>query len=294
MEKALKNLTKASKIDVSNTTTLRYLKELNELTNASAEEGKAERKEERKVMAEPVVFSHAPYKEDKPNIWPFVNLIIGIAVGILGAVFLILPTVKDNYRSEYSKKINDNSSAVNEWQQKYDSLQKEKETQDTKIDDLNKQIGDLKGSQTDDTVYGQLIKTADLYINELQKGSKSQIDYLTVAGELAKVKSDKLKQQEALTLYNSIKDAVGNNASTALYEKGHDEYSARKYDDALKNLLNAYELDATNVDAVYFIGRCYHQLGDNENAKKYYNTVIEKFPDSRRVSDARQRISDIQ
>ncbi|SHO51917.1 tetratricopeptide repeat protein [Anaerocolumna xylanovorans] len=294
MEKALKNLTKASKIDVSNTTTLRYLKELNEVTSTSAEDGKAERKEERKVIAEPIAFSHAPYKEDKPNIWPFVNLIIGIAVGILGAMFLILPTVKDNYQSEYSKKINDNSAAVNEWQQKYDSVQKEKESQDTKIDGLNKQIEELKGSQSDDTIYEQLIKTAALYINELQKGSSSQIDYLAVADELAKIQNDKLEQTEAVALYTNIKQAVGSNASAALYEKGHDQYSARKYDDALKNLLSAYELDATNVDAVYFIGRSYHQLGDYDNAKKYYNIVIEKFPDSWRVNDAKQRMTDIQ
>lgn len=294
MEKALKNLTKASKIDVSNTTTLRYLKEINSLMNTSEEEGKTEAKEERKVRTEPVAFSHAPYKEDKPNIWPFVNLIIGIAVGILGAVFLVLPTARDNVQREYEAKIKNNSATVNELQQNYDSLQKDKDTQDATIADLNKQIDELKGSQVDDSIYDQLFKTASLYVSELQKGNAAEIDYLSVANELAKTQSDKFDKPQALDLYNEIKQAVGSNASAALYDKGHDQYSSRKYEDALKNLLSAYELDDKNVDAVYFIARSYHQLGDYENAKKYYNLVVDKFPDSWRVSDAKERLSSIQ
>ncbi len=293
MEKALKNLTKASKIDVSNTTTLRYLKEINSIMNTSEEEGKPEGKEERKVRTEPIAFSHAPYKEDKPNIWPFVNLIIGIVVGILGAMFLVLPNAKEKYQNEYNIKMNDSSAAVNEWEQKYNSLQKDKDTQDAAIADLNKQIEELKGSQVDDSIYDQLFKTASLYVSELQ-GNAGNIDYLSVANELAKIQSDKFDKPQALDLYNEIKQAVGSNASAALYEKGHDQYSSRKYDDALKNLLSAYELDDTNVDAVYFIARSYHQLGDYENAKKYYNLVVDKFPDSWRVSDAKERLASIQ
>ncbi|MGN6714861.1 tetratricopeptide repeat protein [Anaerocolumna jejuensis] len=293
MEKALKNLTKASKIDVSNTTTLRYLKELSDLTSGSEEDGKPERKEERRVTAEPVTFTHAAYKEDKPNIWPFVNLIIGIAVGILGAVFLIVPTVGDKYQNKYNNQINDNNAAVNKWQQEYNSLQKEKETQDAKIEDLNKQIKDLNGSQLDDTIYDQLLKTGTLYINELQK-SGSNIDYLAVASEFAKIKSDKFDKPEAQALYNEIKQAIGTNASAALYEEGHNQYLARKYDEALSNLTSAYELDDTNVSAVYFIARSYHQLGKYDDAKKYYNLVIDKFPDSWRVSSAKEKLSSIQ
>lgn len=293
-DKALKNLNKALKIDLSNTITLKYLKELDALASQTGEEGRAEKKEERQKVAEPITFHHAPYKEDKPNIWPFVNLIIGIVIGILGAVFLLVPTVTQKYKTEINKINNDNSAIVNEWEQKYDSLGNDKTDQEAQITELNKQIEELTGNQYDDTIYDELLKTATLYIKELQKENAADIDYVAIADALAGVKSEKLEKAQALELYNEIKSAVGIKAAAVLYEEGHNAYTARKYDVALDTLLKAYDLDAKNVATVYFIARSYHQLNDYENAKKYYNLVISNFPDSSRASNAMERLGTIQ
>ncbi|MDF2869007.1 MAG: hypothetical protein K0R05_582 [Anaerocolumna sp.] len=293
LDKALKNLTKASKIDVSNTTTLKYMRELNELTQASGEDTKTEKKEERKAVTEPVVFGHTPYKEDKPNIWPFVNLIIGIAIGIMGAAFLLVPTVINNYEGKSNTQKSDYIAQINEMEQKYDAAVKSKDELDTQIAALNKQIEELTGNQVDDTIYDQLFKTAALYVNELQKGS-SQINYINVAEQLAKVKTDKLEKPQALELYNQIKDAVGEKAATSLYSQGYNLYSTRKYDEALEVLLQANALDDTNVDAVYFIARSYHQLSDYENARKYYNLIIENYPDSgKRYTQSQEKLQSL-
>ncbi len=290
LDKALKNLTKASKIDVSNTTTLKYMRELNELNQVAGEDARTEKKEERKVVTEPVVFGHTPYKEERPNIWPFVNLIIGIAIGIMGAAFLLVPTVVNNYESKSNAQKTEHSAQINELEQKYDTAVKSKDELDTQIAALNKQIEELNGNQVDDTIYDQLFKTAALYVNELQKGS-SQINYVNVAEQLAKVKTDKLEKPQALELYNQIKDAVGEKAAAALYNEGYGLYSNRKYDEALEVLLQTYELDNTNADALYFIARSYHQKSDYENAKKYYNLIIEKIPETnRRYSQAQEKL----
>ncbi len=290
LDKALKNLTKASKIDVSNTTTLKYMRELNELNQTAGEDARTEKKEERKAVTEPVVFGHTPYKEDRPNIWPFVNLIIGIAIGIMGAAFLLVPTVVNNYEGKSNALRTDYSAQINELEQKYDTAVKSKDELDTQIAALNKQIEELNGNQVDDTIYDQLFKTAALYVNELQKGS-SQINYVNVAEQLAKVKTDKLEKPQALELYNQIKDAVGEKAAAALYNEGYGLYSNRKYDEALEVLLQTYELDNTNADALYFIARSYHQKSDYENAKKYYNLIIEKIPETnRRYNQAQEKL----
>ncbi|WOO38451.1 tetratricopeptide repeat protein [Anaerocolumna sp. AGMB13020] len=290
LDKALKNLTKASKIDVSNTTTLKYMRELNELNQTAGEDTRIEKKEERKVVAEPVVFGHTPYKEERPNIWPFVNLIIGIAIGIMGAAFLLVPTVVNNYESKSYALKTEHSAQINELEQKYDTAVKAKDELDTQIAALNKQIEELNGNQVDDTIYDQLFKTAALYVNELQKGT-SQINYVTVAEQLAKVNTDKLEKPQALELYNQIKDAVGEKAAAALYNEGYGLYSNRKYDEALEVLLQTYELDNTNADALYFIARSYHQKSDYENAKKYYNLIIEKIPETnRRYNQAQEKL----
>ena len=119
------------------------------------------------------------------------------------------------------------------------------------------------------------------------------VDYVKIADALSKVKFDKLDKQEAKDLYNQIKDASYLEASKKLYTTGHNYYSNRKYDEALENLNKAYEYDPQNVDAIYFIGRSYHQLSDYENAAKYYTIVTEQFPDTKRASEAGDKLASL-
>ena len=90
-ERARKCLLKAARIDVSNTTTLRYLKELEPKPNLSgAGDYKAGADKDMTSSIVPV----SSYREDKPNIMAFVNLIIGVLIGLAVATFLILPSIK--------------------------------------------------------------------------------------------------------------------------------------------------------------------------------------------------------
>ncbi len=291
-DKAVKYLVKASKIDVSNTTTLRYLHELGEMSAAVREDGKMGDKEAIRKNQEPVLFPQSSYKEDKPNVWVFVNLILGIAIGILGVFFLIVPTVENNYKNKLKNQEVEYSSELNKNSQNLSSLQKENEDLQQKVKDLQAQIDGFEVVEYDDTIYNELFKSAQLYSQELMT-NPNKVDYTKVADALAKVKPDKLEKQEAKNLYNQIKEATFVKASEDLYDDGHDLYSDRKYDEALEVLNKAYEYDPDNVDAAYFIGRSYHQLSDYENAAKYYNIIIDKFPDTDRAGKAAEYLAGI-
>ncbi len=292
-EKALKYLTRAERIDVSNTATLRYMKELNDLIGERKEESKTPNKEI-STPKENTVFRGSSYKEDKPNIWLFINLVIGVFIGVLATVFLIVPTVKSGYDSDIKEIRNNHSSELNKQTQSIDSLTKEKAELQSQIDDLNKQIEEYSKNEYDDTIYDELMSTAKLYNDELLKGNVNQIDYETVAKELAKVDETKLERPQAKTLYNQIKDAVSEKASAALYDEGHSLYTNRKYDEALEILLDAYKYDPNNVDAIYFIGRTYHQQANYEKAKEYYTIIVNDFADSSRNSDATSRLAELE
>ncbi|QHQ59542.1 tetratricopeptide repeat protein [Anaerocolumna sedimenticola] len=294
-DKAVKCLIKANKIDVSNTTTLRYLHELGEMSATIRDDGKTAEKENVRKIQEPAVFPQSTYKEDKPNVWVFVNLILGIAIGILGVFFLIVPTVENSYKNklknqevEFSAELNKNSQSVSSLENKNADLQQQ-------VKDLQAQIDGFEVVEYDDTIYNDLFKAAKLFMDDLSDGSPGDVDYVKIANTLVKVKPDKLEKQEAKDLYNEIKDATYVEASKELYDKGHDDqYSNRKYDEALETLIRAYEFDPNNVDAVYFIGRSYHQLSDYDNAKKYYNIILDQFPDSGRAAEAQGKLADIE
>lgn len=291
-EKALKYLTKAEKIDISNTSTLKYLKELNVGVVDKKEEGKTSNKEIN-VPKENTVFHASTYKEDKPNIWLFINLIIGVCIGVLAAVFLIVPTVESRNISTIKENEKNYSADLNRQSQTIDSLSKEKTELTNQINELQGQIDEISQIEYDDTIYDELMVASKLYNTELLKGDVNQIDYDSIANELSKVDPDKLERPQAKELYTQINEAVFIKASEKSYEKGHKDYTNRKYDEALVSLLKAYEYDPLNVDAVYFIGRTYHQTGDNENAKKYYTIITQEFADSDRNSDAVSKLAQL-
>ena len=285
-DKAVKCLIKASKIDVSNTTTLRYLRELGEISSAAREDGKVSDKESIKKPAEPASFVRSTYKEDKPNVWAFVNLVLGVIVGISVVFILIIPTLKNNYLNEYKNSEVDYDAELNKKTQTVTSLEKKNENLKKDIEQLQVQIDGFEVIEYDDTIYDELFKAAQVYLTEISKENPNDIDNSIIAEALSKVKVDSLDKPDAIALYNQIKGTTFVEAAVTLFNEGHDLYTARDYEEALDTLGQAYEYDPTNVDVIYFIGRSYQQLSDNENATKYYTILTEEYPDSSRTADA--------
>ena len=91
---------------------------------------------------------------------------------------------------------------------------------------------------------------------------------------------------DAKTLYSSVFCEVGVTAVNDLYKTGYAAYEKGDYDTAIADLGKCYELDNTQGDALYFLARSYHKSGDTENAKIYYQKVIEEFPNTRKATDA--------
>ena len=75
---------------------------------------------------------------------------------------------------------------------------------------------------------------------------------------------------------------------------GEGDYAGQKdYDKAIKFLERSLEYNPENTDAMYFLGRCYQQKSEPEKAKEYYNTILEDYSDSPRVSEAQKRLREL-
>ncbi len=291
-DKAVKCLIKASKIDVSNTTTLRYLRELGEMASPVREENKVAGRETVKKSSEQSLFPQTTYKEDKPNVWAWVNLIIGLAIGICTLFILVVPTIKGNYENDIKNLQVEHDSELSKQTQTITSLEKEKQSLEEQLGKLQEQVDGFEVVTYDDTIYDTLFKVSNLYITELEKG-KNNIDVVKVAEELSKVKVETLEKADAITLYETMKEATFVDASKKIYDEGHKLYQSRKYEEALEKLNLAYELDPDNVSAIYFIGRSYHQLSDFEKARTYYTILIENYPDTGRAGEAENRLAEL-
>lgn len=290
-EKAVKYLYKAKKIDINNTTTLRYLREIGEVeaevvpvikAQTSTAVSTTDGQDSSKSGPFPTFSS---FEEEKPSPMLFVNLIIGVVVGILVTWFLIVPTINKSITDKQVNDLNTYSEKISEQTAQIKTLEDNNKALNEEIDQLNKEIEALGIETYDVANYDTLFDGIQLYLED-----KS----LESAETLLKVDEDSLESDTAKEIYTFIKDTTFKEASKTIYEEGNTEYNAYHYDKAEELLTKALELDPENVDAVYFLGRTYHQTGDIEKAKFYYNKVIDEFPDSsKRVVEAKQRLSTI-
>ena len=95
--KAFRLINMGLKVDMGNTVLLQYRQEL----TGSSIEGEGDEDVLDTDPKDKPIEAKFSYKEEKPSILPFVNLIIGVVLGIICAQWLIVPTVKKNMKEEY-------------------------------------------------------------------------------------------------------------------------------------------------------------------------------------------------
>lgn len=281
-EKAKKTLQKVLKIDVNNTTCLRYLQEIG--ISGKSVESMVNRKEAQIRSDLPQIAPVSSYKEEKPNIFVFINLILGIAIGFATFYILFVPTMKKNLVAQYNNEKIDYSEELSVQTATIATLEGDKQALQEKIETLEKSLEEYMEEEQDVSQYDTIFEAISLYIQNDKEGA---------AKALVTGKTDKIESETAIELYNLIKEDTFAETSIKLYNTGHKEYSAGKYEESIVTLEEAVAMDESNVNAIYFIGRAYHRLGDNEKAIEYYNRVIEDFSDSRRAPEAKSRLAEL-
>lgn len=303
--RAYRLMQNASKIDVTNTTTLRYLQELSDMRSKSDPAVKAERAERenaRKIsttLPSPEADAYrtiTPYKEERPSVMPLVNIMIGMILGLAVMYFLIIPHVRSNTTAEANKKFQQYSENQAASDGDVSTLRNQNETLQARVDELTKQLKELQGGDSSDltSIQDNYDALFDAY-NSFQEGNKEE-----AAEKLSAINVDKISSDVAKEFYETIKKDTFADASQKAFEQGRDAYNGegeyaggRDYEKAIELLEQALEYNKDNTDAMYFLGRCYQQQSDAEKAKEYYNKIVNEYPDSHRVSEANRRLREL-
>ncbi len=283
-QKAHKCLRQARTIDYSNTTTLRYMMEVGEFVRPVEKQKKQPAAAEKptKNSLENVT-PVGSYQEEK-RLWvPFVNVMIGIVMGVLVTLFLIRPTLE---------------SRMDHTAGDADMIQKELTQRETELADANKKVSDLeadikqmnkdaeKSSEDEEvlTAYEQLLKGVGLYIdNKLVEATTCVIGY----------KASDFKNKDAKSLYKLISKDLTEEDIQAIFESGNTKYNQRDYEGALKDFEAALSADPLNQDVLYFMGRTYHQQNKKKLAKYYYGKVLAVDDTTSRAAEAKSRLREL-
>lgn len=287
-EKAKKELERALRIDANNTITLRYLKEVDEMMPAEEERTKRRRdavvyQSGNETVIQPVG------KKEAAGLQTILNIVIGIALGVSIAWFLVLPSQIQQVRNESNDK--------------YREVSEQLDAKTVEVNELTTQISQLTEEKTDLTnslnaaqeanaaieANTDLIEAALMYMNKTQ-------DELAIADALELIDQEYLANEATESfrnLYNAVKEGIGPVVARESYNVGYDAFRTEDYDTAIINLSRAYDYNPKNGEALYNLGNAYNKKGETQKALDIYEQVIELFPNTEKARKSETYIKEI-
>lgn len=275
-EKALEN---ARKIDEGNTTTLRYLKELEGRGHSAG------REKEKKTVSyqsgnDTIIRPTSTFRESSTGS-TILNIAIGLIVGVLITCFLVVPGVRQSAKSDAKNEVleaNDSLSTKNQ----------EIKTLEAKVEELEKQISDEKDSanSADGKVatYQQLLSAYAAYRDG---------DVTTAGDALANVNSEYL-DEEYKAIYDTVNAEVNSEYLSSLYSEAYQNYNSLNYAEAIVGFEKIVEMDESYRDgyAIYYLAQSYRKNNDLDSAIPYYQKVVELYPNTERAATAQQYLDE--
>lgn len=284
-ERARRELSDAARVDTGNLTTLRYLREVDSCLqkDVSASKGAGHKKEEtasyrsgNETIIQPVNV------RDMSPLMTIINLIIGVAIGALITYFLIIPTVRQNAVSEARKAELEANNELTSRTQEMNSLNQE-------IEDLKAKIENMEGESADTQ---KIIDNYEQMINVCFEYSQQNIQ---AAGDGIGQVDPGLLGAQAKSVYDRMNGLVNEQYMAAVYQQAEQDYNSRNFAAAITGLEKVVKAEEDHDDgyAIYHLAHSYRQTGDIENAKKYYQRMIELHPGTQRAKASQQYLDEL-
>lgn len=282
---AKKSLRNAGRIDANNTTTLRYLREVNRQLHGEQSNKKNEHKEKEELVTyqsgnetiiRPVAF------KDNSALSIILNIVVGVVIGVLITWFLVVPGVRQSVVSESNQAVREANDIISARNQTINTLEEQVSNLETQISEY-----EANESSTQDTIgrYEQLLSAYSAFVSGDVAGAATTLENLdgsAFTGTTAQI-------------YQDLSAQVNQQYIGILYQQGEGAYQSGDYQEAVNNLQRVVDTDETyeNGYAVYYLAQSYRQLGQNEQAVTYYQRVMEIVPGTQRARTAEQYVQEL-
>lgn len=305
MDKARTCLRKTLAIDVTNTTSMKYLREIRAMLRANRKLKVAVEEQEDEQEAEVVTTkTYASYLEEQDHIdyRVLISLLIGIFLGIMVVYFLVVPGIKTGMRQEFKGTQAEYAEQMSKYLTDIDALEKEAQSLRNKIDmqetELEANAAELEDLRDKAGGINMFNMTA-YYLNLRQKGEVTKDELFILQKRINAVSQEELSNEMAKQIYDRVladyPDAKSvTMTSSELYEKGRALYDKSRYTEALEYFTYSYEKSADNEKNMYYLARTYQLTGNNTAALRYYNEYTERFPEGEFISSVNGYIKQLQ
>lgn len=288
-DKAQKELDKAIKIDTNNTTTLRYMKEVEQMKPSEEEKPKKKKEAVRYQNGNETVIQPVA-KRDNAVLHTIFNIMIGLVVGIGIAIYMILPARIKASQDDATVQLKAVSEQLDAKTVQVDELTKQIESLNLEKDTLGNSLVNAESATSALKANTDLIEAAYMYINKTA-------DDKTIVETMELIPLEYKEQNATETfqnLYDLILKDVGPKVAVAFYESGFEAYRTEDYNTAIADLSKAVQYDPENEEAIYNLANAYYKNGNTKQAVIYYQQVVDQFPNTDRARKAEKYIKEIQ
>lgn len=279
-EKARRLLKKAANVDNTNTTTLRYLTEIEEITGKTTTFGGKKKRQEsereeglggtlRYVSGNETIIQPTTFR-DSSTVATFINIALGILLGGAIVWFLVVPSTKQSVKDSANQQVTDANMKLASESARLQDLQDQIDAYEEKAQLANHERDSaLEKAES----YQELLAVADLYVTGEQAST---------ADAVAKLNGDDF-EGNAKVLYDDLKAAVSSALFDQYYLAGTEAYVTYDYATAAQQLQMAVDSDpqranANHYSALYYLGFAYFNMGDTTKADEVFNRIISDYP----------------
>lgn len=274
-EKAKRALRDAGRIDTDNTTTLRYLKEVNRQLKEKGKDNKPKNDDLISYQSgNETIIMPKRFRESSLG-GTLGYILIGLIVGVAATVFLIVPGVKSKIKEDAKNSLLDANDTISNNAITISDLERQ-------IEDLQNQIDESESKDSEEAAktaaYEDLLNAYVAYTSE---------DTVSAGSYLEKIDSSMLSGQ-ALETYNTINDSVSATYLEDLYNEAYGYYTAYDYENAVKSFQKIVDQDESYRDgsAAYYLAQSYRKLEKMDDAKKYYQYILDNYPGTEKANTA--------
>ena len=283
-EKARRLLRRAVRIDRTNTTTLRFLREIDEVTGMQTpidaktpfwqknakETPEAESEEE--VRREKTAPAQNLARDTSVSVNIF-NIVLGAVIGAAAIWFLFMPARTASIREEANRRVSEYSSAMALHNTTIENLNAQIQISEDTVENANMRI---KSSENKTTNYENLLKA----VNAADNGTidRASNAYSAVDKSLLSV--------DGAQVYDRVSNEIDELIFQKFKSEGIAAFNENKFETAIEKLQAARQIRDDDYDVLVYQAHAYRMSNDPGNADALYTLIIQRYPNTQRAVDA--------
>lgn len=293
-DKAKRTLLRALRIDTNDTTTQRYLKEINNIILAQQNDKTSGGNTKDMIMPQEIItyqngnetIIQPVTPKEKRGFSSIINIVIGLVIGIGICWYLILPGRITKATEENDEKFIQVSEALASEKASHQEDTKQLETKESEIAQLKHQIEELTGTNGATAENDRLLRAALSYVDNPDNAEVVMTELESIGPDFLSDSSDSFKE-----LYDKLIAVASKDALSRYLDTAKNALKTKDYKTAIEYYQKAYELDETNSDNLMALAYAYRESGDKEKADEMYRKVITDFGETENAMDAAEYIT---